>query len=123
MLIPSISASDAKFENPIDDHECVLTGSQLKNKLIWPRHFGCKWGCYRFGCGTSCNLNASVKRGKCFIPIRSYFVCRLFWLTRNFCACGTRVHAGLVFTLFTLCAFIIRKNSKFNASYLLIQDT
>ena len=43
MFIPNISASDAKFENPLDDPESILLrGSQLKNELIWPRRFSCR---------------------------------------------------------------------------------
>ena len=61
MFIPNISASDAKFENPLGDPESILLrGSQLKNELIWPRRLGCRWGCYRFGCSTSCNSGTSV---------------------------------------------------------------
>ena len=45
MFIPNISASDAKFENPLDDPESILLrGSQLKNELIWPRRLGCRGG-------------------------------------------------------------------------------
>ena len=45
MVFPNISASDAKFENPLDDPESILLrGSQLKNELIWPRRLGCRGG-------------------------------------------------------------------------------
>ena len=61
MVYPNISASDAKLENPLDDPESLLLrGSQLKNELIWLRRLGCRWGCYRFGNGTSSNSGTTV---------------------------------------------------------------
>ena len=45
MFFPNISASDAKFENSLNDSETILLrGSQLKNELIWPRRLGCRGG-------------------------------------------------------------------------------
>ena len=45
MFIPNISASDAKFENPLGDPEStLLRGSHLKNELIWTRRLGCRGG-------------------------------------------------------------------------------
>ena len=75
MFIPNISASDAKFENPLDDPESILLrGSQLKNELIWPRRLGCR--------GSAIDLAAAhlVIRALLYTTLRisnEHFLCQM----------------------------------------------